>query len=509
MGTDFFGPFLSAKDTTYVYDSFGQLTRENNKTLDKTFVYSYNGIGNIANVKTYAYTTGAVSGTPVITSYTYDGTQVDRLASFGGKAITYDANGCVNTYDDWTYTWTKGRLTKRVRGTRLSGIDTYTYTYDAYGRRTSKNYRFMKGTQALAAYMISSSTNYTYDASGRLIREQYTEIFNDLSSNSREIIYLYDENGVIGVMYSYNGSTSAAYFYRRNLQGDVTAIYNREGNRVGEYAYDAWGNCTILSGASNDLVSNNPIRYRGYYFDAESGVYFLNARYYNPQWRRFISPDSTEYIAPETPNGLNLYAYCYNDPVNYVDPSGHFGFWAAALIGVGVLALAGFFATINADSADDGKPFNGSIGADAYFWNTLVAGSIGGLIGGLIFTFAPTIIGFLGSSFTLGSYALASGEAVAITISGAQIAGGAIAAAGIGLTYFAYEGKKAAPRIRSNTKKQAYDKAFYKGGKRKPILHQNGKYGPHFHPANPKYKHWHFYFSFLLAILGIDMDDFD
>ena len=335
-------------NTTYVYDSFGQLVRENNKALDKTFVYSYNGIGNIANVKTYAYTTGAVSGTPVITSYTYDGTQVDRLTSFGGKAITYDANGCVNTYDDWTYTWTKGKLTKRVRGTRLSGIDTYTYTYDAYGRRTSKNYRFTKGTQALAAYMTSSSTNYTYDASGRLIREQYTEIFNDLSSNSREIIYLYDENGVIGVMYSYNGSTSAAYFYRRNLQGDVTAIYNREGNRVGEYAYDAWGNCTILSGASNDLVNNNPIRYRGYYFDAESGVYFLNARYYNPQWRRFISPDSTDYLDPASVNGLNLYAYCYNDPVNYADPSGNFvvSAWVVGMIvGFGV----GFVSSVVSD----------------------------------------------------------------------------------------------------------------------------------------------------------------
>ena len=279
----------------------------------------------------------------MITSYTYDGTQVDRLASFGGKAITYDANGCVNTYDDWTYTWTKGKLTKRVRGTRLSGIDTYTYTYDAYGRRTSKTYRFTKGTQVLAVYITSASTTYTYDASGRLIREQYTEIFNDFSSNSREIIYLYDENGVIGVMYSYNGATPTAYFYRRNLQGDVTAIYNREGNRVGEYAYDAWGNCTILSGASNDLVSNNPIRYRGYYLDSETGLYYLNARYYNPQWRRFISPDSTDYLDPETPNGLNLYVYCNNDPVNYADPSGHLAFFIVtaiigAALGLGITA---------------------------------------------------------------------------------------------------------------------------------------------------------------------------
>ena len=380
--------FVRYDSTDSLYDSFGQLVRENNKALDKTFVYSYNGIGNIANVKTYAYTTGAVSGTPVITSYTYDGTQVDRLASFGGKAITYDANGCVNTYDDWTYTWTKGKLTKRVRGTRLSGIDTYTYTYDAYGRRTSKNYSFMKGTQVLAAYMTSSSTNYTYDASGRLIREQYTEIFNDLSSNSREIIYLYDENGVIGVMYSYNGSTSAAYFYRRNLQGDVTAIYNREGNRVGEYAYDAWGNCTILSGASNDLVNNNPIRYRGYYFDAESGVYFLNARYYNPQWRRFISPDSTDYLDPESVNGLNLYAYCNNDPVNYADPSGHFMISTAVLIGAIIGAVVGagvsFGIAVYNDYKDDGEIFNGSVAWYDYLGATLLGGAIGAVVGGAI-----------------------------------------------------------------------------------------------------------------------------
>ena len=71
------------------------------------------------------------------------------------------------------------------------------------------------------------------------------------------------------------------------------------------------------------MTQRNPIRYRGYYYDRETGLYYLNARYYNPQWRRFISPDSPDYLDPETPNGLNLYAYCNNDPVNYADPSGH------------------------------------------------------------------------------------------------------------------------------------------------------------------------------------------
>ena len=277
-------------------------------------------------------------------------------------------------------------------------------------------------------YLASSTTEYTYDNSGRLIRESYSGRYNDNTTVTREYIFLYDESGIVGCLFAKNGATPAAYFYRKNLQGDVTAIYNESGNKVGEYAYDAWGNCTVLYGAATDVVRYNPIRYRGYCYDIETGLYYLNARYYNPQWRRFISPDDSSYLDPETPNGLNLYAYCNNDPVNYADPSGHFGFWAAALIGVGILGLAGFAATMHADIADDGKLFNGSVGADAYLWNTLVAGSIGGLVGGLIFTFAPTIVGFLGSSFTLGSYALASGEAVAITISGAQIAGGVIAA---------------------------------------------------------------------------------
>lgn len=87
----------------------------------------------------------------------------------------------------------------------------------------------------------------------------------------------------------------------------------------------------------------NPIRYRGYYFDRETGLYYLNARYYSPEWRRFISPDDTAYLDPESVNGLNLYAYCNNDPVNYADPSGHLAFFIVtaiigAALGLGITA---------------------------------------------------------------------------------------------------------------------------------------------------------------------------
>ena len=138
---------------------------------------------------------------------------------------------------------------------------------------------------------------------------------------------------MIGLVFNRNGSENV-YYYHRNLQGDVIGIYDTNGTKVVEYAYDAWGNCSTTSATTNYvLASANPIRYRGYYFDVETSWYFLNARYYNPDWRRFISPDSTSYIDPETPNGLNLYCYCGNDPVNYCDQSGHEAEWIKWLIG--------------------------------------------------------------------------------------------------------------------------------------------------------------------------------
>ena len=93
---------------------------------------------------------------------------------------------------------------------------------------------------------------------------------------------------------------------------------------------DAWGNHKVLDAAgtentSDDFIGNiNPIRYRGYYYDAEVGLYYLKSRYYDPEVGRFISPDDTEYLDPEKLDGLNLYAYCLNNPVMYVDPDGRF-----------------------------------------------------------------------------------------------------------------------------------------------------------------------------------------
>ena len=105
-----------------------------------------------------------------------------------------------------------------------------------------------------------------------------------------------------------------------SLSLDKTYVYSYNG---------VAGNCTILYSASNTIVNNNPIRYRGYYYDRETGLYYLNARYYNPGWRRFISPDDTAYLDPESVNGLNLYCYAKNNPISITYGSSNIGVGAS------------------------------------------------------------------------------------------------------------------------------------------------------------------------------------
>lgn len=88
-------------------------------------------------------------------------------------------------------------------------------------------------------FLIGSTTTYDYDSSGRLIREFRTENYTVNAGKTLEFTYLYDESGIIGVMYSYNGATAQPYYYRRNPQGDVVAIYDANGNQKAGYAYDA------------------------------------------------------------------------------------------------------------------------------------------------------------------------------------------------------------------------------------------------------------------------------
>ncbi len=206
------------------------------------------------------------------------------------------------------------------KGTKQTGQETYSYTYNAFGQRIKKTYTYLNtsaGFQPVYQGMvISSATVYEYDNSGRLVRETVNERHFEGTTSGRTLVYLYDASSMIGVRVI-TQSTTSTYYYNRNLQGDVTEIYTANGVLKAKYTYDAFGNCTV-SGTDTSLGNLNPIRYRGYYFDKETGFYHLGARYYNPEWRRFISPDVIENFNIQSVNGLNLYIYADNNPLGSI-----------------------------------------------------------------------------------------------------------------------------------------------------------------------------------------------
>ena len=144
----------------------------------------------------------------------------------------------------------------------------------------------------------------------------------EMAWGSNRMYFNYDDIGPASVIF--NGEE---YFYSRNAQGDVTGIFSEFGVQVATYTYDPWGRPT--SDAMTTLGHYNPLRYRGYVYDNETGLYYLNSRYYNPTWGRFINAD--EYLsAGENLLSTNVFAYCYCDPINLKDPNGNIA--EAALI---------------------------------------------------------------------------------------------------------------------------------------------------------------------------------
>ena len=176
-----------------------------------------------------------------------------------------------------------------------SATATWNYTYNADGMRTQRSngtttYRYIYNGSTLSRMTVGTDTlDFIYDAVG-----QPMKVF-------------------------YNGT---AYYYVTNLQGDVVGILNAAGQLVVSYTYDAWGNLLSTTGTmAATLGAINPLRYRGYVYDTETGLYYLQSRYYNPELGRFINAD----IYLSTGQGIlgyNMFAYCGNNPVNRVDYTG-------------------------------------------------------------------------------------------------------------------------------------------------------------------------------------------
>ena len=162
-------------------------------------------------------------------------------------------------------------------------------------------------------------------------------------TGTRTIVYIYDATGTpIGMMYratSYAENTWDIFWYEKNLQGDIIAVYNSAGTKVATYTYtDAWGNHSVSysNGGASTGVIYNPFRYRSYYYDSDLGMYYLQSRYYDANICRFINADC--YVS--TGQGIlsvNMYAYCGNNPVMGYDPTGHWD-WGGVILGAGIIA---------------------------------------------------------------------------------------------------------------------------------------------------------------------------
>ena len=148
-----------------------------------------------------------------------------------------------------------------------------------------------------------------------------------MSGVTHYIEYIYDANSVIGMIYHNTTMAVSAfeyYFFEKNLQGDIVAVYNATGTKLVAYTYDAWGNVTTTyyNGGASTAAQYNGFRYRGYYYDSETGLYYLNSRYYDPATGRFINADG--YISTgQGLAGFNMYSYCNNNPILYVDGTGN------------------------------------------------------------------------------------------------------------------------------------------------------------------------------------------
>lgn len=289
----------------YEYDSLGRLTREDNVAFGKTTTWAYDNNGNIIAKYEYAITTKPTKELHLLdctyTPYSYADNS-DMLLCCGDENFVYDMIGNPTTYRGKVATWAYGRS--------LTAYDGNTFSYDARGRRISKN-----------------DITFTYDSNGNLIKQ----------SNGLE--FFYDHTGVFAV--KYNGST---YFYRKDAQANIVALLDNTGAVVVKYKYDAWGNCKVLNADRSEITDSNqigilnPFRYRSYYFDTETNLYFLKTRYYDPEIGRFMTIDDISYLDPESINGLNLYAYCLNNPVNCIDPTGNAPWWSWLISGVQLVA---------------------------------------------------------------------------------------------------------------------------------------------------------------------------
>ena len=295
----------------YEYDAQNQLTKETyydgNGTaagnITRTISYTYDTAGNILSE------TKTVNDKTTTKTFSYtDSNWKDLLTAVNGLSITYDASGNPETYytgsvdrrgnaEVYDMYWGNGRQLTDVETDDGQTRSRISYGYDADGIRSWK--------------AVDGEIHTYLTQGGKVMRETVGSTVMD---------FAYDESGrPFAMTYQSANEDPQTYYYVLNLQGDVVKLVTASGTEAASYAYDAWGN---LLSATGSMAYTNPLRYRGYYHDAETRFYYLQSRYYDPVYHRFINADNYASTGQGF-LGTNMFAYCNNNPIKFSDPSGH------------------------------------------------------------------------------------------------------------------------------------------------------------------------------------------
>lgn len=273
----------------YEYDQLNRLISEIDYTNGTISIMSYDLFDNIKLIEKFEYNNNEVGKLLYSNDYAYSTTYGDQLIGFNGQTITYDESGKpLEYYNDSKFVWEGDRLVRAV--VEEKEIE---FEHDSNGTVTKKR------VNGLDTIYCIEGTDYIAEI-----------------SSEHTIIYMYDsEANVVG--FSYNGED---YYYVKNALKDVIKIMDSNYEVVCSYEYDAWGNITEIDG-DKDIAEINKYRYRSYYFDVDMHMYYLHSRYYDATTGRFISSDQIDMMIYNEDN-LNLYAYCKNNPILYIDPEG-------------------------------------------------------------------------------------------------------------------------------------------------------------------------------------------
>ena len=409
---------------TYTYDAGHNIKsieiKDGNGNVIKRKTYTYDYFNRLISENIFSYGTYS---TYVMYGYTYDNrSNIIRKNKYLPGAYFLPE---LDSHELYTYN-NKNQLLTRVFYQQNNLKETWNYEYDSIGNIISEtpvnepvSYQYIwEGNKLKQVIIPQVDDGYYYKYNDEGIRvyknvfgtHYYYTILGDKvlkeTWSNNTILYTYDVDGSL-ISFNYNDTE---YFYVKNMLNDIIKITDSNGNVLVTYDYDAYGNIIKTTDTSGINLSNiNPYRYRSYRYDTETGYYYLNQRYYDPTTARFISQDDTGFLNPSDSRGMNLYAYCMNNPVMYVDPSGEIAICtilAAMAIGFG----AGF---VIGGSFEIGKQiYNNGWHPSTWDWGQIGLSALGGGVAGAISAIpigGGGFISYLGTFFIGGIASVAGG----------------------------------------------------------------------------------------------------